>query len=1564
MESDNLVKQARSVPLEWQHALQDAIDRFAELHTDTDQAKKWRSIALPNDTPEHAEKGEPRVALAVLRRGMQNTDVYRVVWEHAWEQEAPLCLFRAVMQVQNSVAAWLPGVEGADIVDVLSPHAQIVRMRFRASWPSSARDAVLLTHVGEDDETFMYVATSVPTAKDSSPYMQHAPPYIRAHIHLMAILARRTSSTRLCTTVYWSWDVPGKRMGFGTNVLLANLPRTVPALVTYARDNGCNLPFLATYGAGIEMIGEDQTRECALRLTYAVGNAAPPLDATPAFGADPHSPKRSVTIQLAAVYNWDVQLEADTGGDADAAWNATLVRNCVYHTLCIEHDATSVRFTLGVRYTGKGGSVQVNGRALDAAPAAAPTHQRNAFLARMMPQSTMSPASCVSDVETSSLSECLPPPMVYAASSTPLGTLVRRNYIYFASLLQEPEAKWKRTFDVRGVTVTQLDSIDPTLVVYRAEATFIGFSVWDFLSTISQPALCAEWDASVARVDFLRDIGGQSVVWHVQKHKTWTANARDAVLVQTAYTSPTSIHLFSFSIDDDPSVAWIPKPSVSTIRTQVDLRGWSIEALDPKTVQVTLIEQSDPGGWMSKSVVPAQMVTQLAGMGEYTIKHGGPPVVTRLLHAQVESMQYEHATSTYTLTYRRDTDQDAPVESDIRCNMDVWGPNLDVVVSPPPSNATCLRRHPLAHAGGGLWLTIEHSAAALEHAVRIVVRKGPRHTKETGVVLLNGQRTPVDVDELGAVQREEKRRKRVRPPRILLDVHTSPHAVEHAPDAAPRAQPIEQPLVPMQRALDALLVLRRINSERPPDATGVPAGWTLVSERNGLFIRRKRIEHLSSSVAVQRADKVVQGVPAEELLHLVSNTASRHLWDERMSNATLLESYGSGATTSCWTSKGTYLFWPRTFLVASLAASGAQPVPASPSDALSPSSSHQPVYFYASASCDDARFDMEKINPHKHPVGRVLIDGWIFETIDPYSSASYAIPSTRCTHVVAIDYGGSLPPAMNAMWNATLPQAVQQLEAYLQAQGPPPYCCAPPAWMHVLGDGHDDDRSLIWSLRRPKHTALLLMSEFHAAQRTLHVLALVPRQDIAEMQTLSPLQLQAASPKSPTPRIKHPASTRSLAKEAHAPIYLVDMQIELQHYPHGYAISVTWDRAQDAPPDAPVPDWYDLSKTPTTLPDASLPLSVSVLDLPPSALQAATRSSVDRFHKHLVRVALPGLGTRHGTWHDELQRRGVALRIALFPLDPDRPHTGANAALDTGQVPVTCNGNVAEIVYGDEAARAMPSLDTHSHVVDQLERIPRPNTAVPSTPRPVAPGCTSTVGAHVLMHPLATDVTKKPCAGNEERAAHEPSAAQPSASACADDAPPPHTPGPIFGLLRQPLRRTTDGSRLNSTLSSMGQLVSRGGDAGEQKSARLSLSAQHAPDSAPLSSAAHAQGYRCSTLLLVAVLAFLLGSLVRTFVQPADFLVVPQSPHESETVLAPHRGVIDSALREMDSLVQAARNLPIFPGGHAEPVQEAVRRRDLLQSHNGILNWRKIFRFFDVPLVGGWTAMVALVRRE
>ncbi len=116
----------------------------------------------------------------------------------------------------------------------------------------------------------------------------------------------------------------------------------------------------------------------------------------------------------------------------------------------------------------------------------------------------------------------VPPAGRSEAAQKAISNLVRRNYIYFTSLLQEPEAKWSRAVtESRGVTVTRLNSIDPTLVVYRAEAVFVGVSVWDLLSTIATPGVAGYWSKVHEDAVFLEHVNELTELWHIKVRAAW-----------------------------------------------------------------------------------------------------------------------------------------------------------------------------------------------------------------------------------------------------------------------------------------------------------------------------------------------------------------------------------------------------------------------------------------------------------------------------------------------------------------------------------------------------------------------------------------------------------------------------------------------------------------------------------------------------------------------------------------------------------------------------------------------------------------------------------------------------------------------------------------------------------------------------------------------------------------------------------------------------------------------------------------------------------------------------------
>lgn len=108
-----------------------------------------------------------------------------------------------------------------------------------------------------------------------------------------------------------------------------------------------------------------------------------------------------------------------------------------------------------------------------------------------------------------------------SSSSSQIQSLLRRNYIYFTSLLQEPEAKWRSISDSRGVTVTQLNSIDPTLTIYRAEATFVGVGVWDVFASVLSYGARMSWDKNLEEASLVEDVSELSELWWLKTKAAW-----------------------------------------------------------------------------------------------------------------------------------------------------------------------------------------------------------------------------------------------------------------------------------------------------------------------------------------------------------------------------------------------------------------------------------------------------------------------------------------------------------------------------------------------------------------------------------------------------------------------------------------------------------------------------------------------------------------------------------------------------------------------------------------------------------------------------------------------------------------------------------------------------------------------------------------------------------------------------------------------------------------------------------------------------------------------------------
>ncbi|KAJ7027871.1 hypothetical protein C8F04DRAFT_1292126 [Mycena alexandri] len=1200
----------------WYSALNDAETHFRQLLTSS-SSSEWKRLSGSLDSPGN-KKGKARVSaipeladVVVHRKPNKSAggDVYRLVLDvPTGEESVSLEPWKAVLTTPELRQEWDPAVEDAHLVEIFDHTTRICKTNFTLGWPANPRDAVTISRSFHDASTFIDISTSLPRSADEPAYLRPSPPYVRSHVTLFAwciqhlgpppstpgdqTQKRRSSSGgRLRITCFWQHDLRAPWNMGSSSSTLQQLSTMGLGLFKTVMKRGSRIPKITGYGNGvsIERIRFQIDRE-ALTIDYAIipeeEEHMPSEQGIDELHAlrEQRRLKRSIECILPSGEGWDVQVSTKASSEEveRLPWSAHAIRSSSFPSttelslpldqivvrlthapLIDEHSVLKVRVVVEISVPSVG--LRLNGlpQTIQDVEERDPSSY---FISQQILQDVSSTADLsfntassmrtTSSVGSTSSSPAIPraPTERTAAAEKSILSRVRRNYIYFSSLLQEPEAKWRRTTEAKGVSITQLDSIDPTLVVYRAEATFVGVGLWDLYGAVVSPGAQTYWDKTQEDAVLLEDVNDLTELWHFKTKPAWPVNGRDSVVLKTVYKSPTTIHVFSFSADDPHLFPNIPPVDPAVIRTQVDLRGWAIETLSPTTTLLTLLEQSDPKGWTNKTSIPTLMINALAGIGEFAIKCGGPPVVTRLAGAKMNEMRYDHDRSSFKVEYEASVSRQSAnsgstnligsaglpvIECELRCDMDTWAPSLDIVVDPPPQSLSCLRRHRLSTDGGGLWLTLTHDAVFIDdERLLVLVRRAPG--KEKGLVMVNGSKIPVDVEELPDSEiKSLTKQKRVKPARIPLDQPpvvgvirrrraewdadsedpmgsdsntrsmgwaTAPrissplarfftYAVDQAAtttqqtiaaispatafgdEAAPSSSKL-----PMQYALEALAWIQQSHSPGSSDGQ-----WTALNDK-ALSIRRKLCPEISPVIQVHKGEKVIEGVSADELAAIVTELECRKKWDERLDSATVLESYGADCRTAFLVAKAGFPFRDRGFYVASiLARAHVSPSRSRNSEVAEQSNGLRNAIFCVSASFSPdsvASFSPGKYNPYGLPIGRVFVDAWILETLDPYTKENYAIPSTRCTYMVAMDYAGSVPAAFNSLINAAAPRAILAVEAYFKSISSLPITRLPPAGLVISEKQvHEPFAVTAWKVRRRDEQRVLVHTRYVPGER-------------------------------------------------------------------------------------------------------------------------------------------------------------------------------------------------------------------------------------------------------------------------------------------------------------------------------------------------------------------------------------------------------------------------------------------------------------------------------------------------
>ncbi|OAX36541.1 hypothetical protein K503DRAFT_867510 [Rhizopogon vinicolor AM-OR11-026] len=1712
----------------WQDALDGAEATFRQLLSSYSSSEwKHISLASdssPGKGKLRASTNPELTDIAVHRKATKSGEnVYRVVLDvPITDQSASLDAWKAVITTPELRQEWDPAVESAQLVEMFDRQTRISKTNFTLGWPANPRDAVQISRIYQDTSTIIDISTSLPRSSDEPAYLRPSPPYVRSNVALFAWciqhvhpssapqpnspagqIKRRMSTfiaqPRLRITCFWQHDLRAIWNFGSASSVCQQLCTMMLGLYKTVLARGSRIPVLAGhgYGVSIEKIRFQLDRQ-ALAIEYVIHSEEEDHSVETNQGLDVVKEHRRLVRSLECVLpsseGWDVQLTMKGSSQKveNLPWNAIASRQkssspisgskppeltilrISHAPLPDDHSILKVRAV--IELSGPSSGIRLNGlpqaiQLLDERDPSSFMQQQQQILqdATNAADVSFQTSSSVNSVASSSTTPTRPQLVRSltersAAAEKTILSRVKRSYIYFSSLLQEPEAKWKRTTELRGVSVTQLDSIDPTLVVYRAEATFVGLGLWDLYGALVSPGARVFWDKQHEDAVLLEDVNELTELWHFKTKPAWPVQGRDNVLLKTVYKSPTTIHVFSFSVDDPYLFPSIPPQDPTVIRTQVDLQGWAIEALSPSTTQLTLLEQSDPKGWSNKASIPQSMISALAGVGDFVIKCGGPPVVTRLAGAKANQMRYDHDKGTFRVEYEGSESRRGPtspdssanepasptnsrtihtIECEIRCDMDTWASALDVVVDPPPHSVSALRRHRLSAGGGGLWLTLTHDALfAADERLLAIVRRGPMGSgKDRGAVMVNGARVTVDVEELPEQEiKALAKRKRVKPLRIPLDQPPvvgvirrrraewdadgeSTHSSESTATGSPSVDPLESPKpsstwlsapkfssplasfwstavesattttqqavaamvpgdggapsasrAPMQHAAEALQWMRDLQCGGP-DAK---AGWTLVSS-TGISVERKLLADISPVIPVHKGEKVIEGVSAEEVAAVVTNYDCRKQWDVRFASASILERFGAKCHTSFVVSKGGFPFRDRGFFLASIMARSRLPVSSSDvTPGETGPSQDRSVIFCVSASFSPesaVSFSPSKYNPYVLPIGRAYIDGWMFETLDPYTKENYAIPSTRCTRVVAVDYAGSIPVAMNSLINSALPKSILAVETYLKGSSPMPYMRLPAAGV-VLAEqkGGTGVNAPSWKLRKKDDNRMLIASTFSPLNRTHCSVVLLTMANATSSRTdettprpsrvglpLGSSDARAnisgevpASPSTPSSppnrRRTSSASARSNSAEALMPsssaftvkgeirystdLLVAEIVVDSKLYPEGYEVLITSHPRENTKFISLETRKDDVDPSSNSA-STDLPISSSVYTIPASPLHSSGLNA-DRLPRHLVRLTLPTAQYRVSTvkdpltgetrsappkpqWFNDLHERGFVVRVEIKPV------VTSASGLKSG-VAVKVGGANVGIASEKESLTTLGRDELQDDRVSRMQVLQRSaddGDSFPDELKAPLSRADDLIDNDAIVPTI--DISEDPKAPEEngpktEETENGSPVDAPENGVITLTVPSPPSSGGLFGFLNaypsNPLSRWVSSPGKNPVSPVPSVSSSRRSSGSVPKLPGGLAGTETSTTTRPVTSSIVRMPttYPLSTVLIIALIAFLIGSLLRSLLSPADFIYVVT---------------------------------------------------DLQDVEEGSAGWREIKRLVEVKyIVGGWDFQIAVVRRH
>jgi hypothetical protein len=343
----------------WDLALSHSVLHFRQLvASSSSTAWKPLPITYPSSASSNGYQTPPLASSALEgirgktilhKRSAKTGEIYRAVFEtdgsvDAYDGINNIDTFQGAIVEPGSRCKWDRLVEGCSTLDVLDTNTKVVHTRYRLGWPSSPRDSITIQRHYCDEDSLICVATSLPRSKHEPAYLKPYPPFVRAHVGIMAWhvqLLPREQGRRLRMTCFFNWT-PNGQWAIGASVQ-SHLPSLLRSLREYVITENVPVPEIVwmSKGLSVDDVGFDATR-VLLTLDYSVVHLNEE-DENMERTRTAVQANATIVLRISARSSWDIDLIRRSGDPVD---ETEISRNLGRRTDCTLPEQDFVYFQL------------------------------------------------------------------------------------------------------------------------------------------------------------------------------------------------------------------------------------------------------------------------------------------------------------------------------------------------------------------------------------------------------------------------------------------------------------------------------------------------------------------------------------------------------------------------------------------------------------------------------------------------------------------------------------------------------------------------------------------------------------------------------------------------------------------------------------------------------------------------------------------------------------------------------------------------------------------------------------------------------------------------------------------------------------------------------------------------------------------------------------------------------------------------------------------------------------------------------------------------------------------